>query len=98
MVVPNVFACAVDGLAHGLLNPDRCNGGGGDDVEHSYKHVQAVATDPWVINHGLTWDPAAAQIKDGLGNTTFATWEVTIPGQQITLTFGSATAGTAWLS
>ena len=61
----------------------------------SYKHVQAIPSSEWVIEHPLGFKPAVTVI-DSAGSVVYG--DVSYSGQTITIAFSAGFSGIAYLS
>ncbi len=63
----------------------------------SYIHTQNVATETWTINHGLQFIPNITVIDSG-GNVVEGSYNYSLDGNTVTLTFSVPFSGKAYLS
>jgi hypothetical protein len=79
-----------------LIERSGAGGGAGGEADKNYVHTQGAAAASWVIVHGLSKYPAVVVVDTG--------GSVVIPDvhydsvDQVTLTFGSATSGKAYVN
>ncbi len=86
----------------GFAGPQGPKGDKGDagEVQYeelSYVHVQSVASDTWVISHGLPFIPNITVI-DSARNVVEGSYAYSEDGSTVTLTFAGAFSGKAYLS
>jgi hypothetical protein len=69
--------------------------GGGE--ARAKTHIQSVAVTPWVITHGLSFQPAGVQIIESTGDPIVGAVDYPSPGL-VRITFDAPTSGVAYLS
>jgi hypothetical protein len=69
-------------------------GGGGGSASYTYK--QSAASDTWIINHNLGFNPSVT-VLDSAGTTVIGEIEYNTVNK-LTLKFSTAFSGTAYLS
>ena len=70
--------------------------GGGGSGNNSYVHTQSAASDNWVINHNLGYNPNVT-VLDSAGTQVIGEIEYNTINK-LTLKFSTAFSGTAYLS
>lgn len=97
-----VTETAVSVVEIGVMGPQGIQGEKGDTGDTgppggTYRHDQAVAANPWVIQHDLGYMPAGVYVEDSAG-TAYDVVPEHIDINSLTLTFLGATDGFALLS
>lgn len=68
------------------------------DAANGYVHVQSVATSVWTVQHNLGYRPGGITVEDSSGEDWIGFEVQHIDDNELTLTFGGAFGGVAYVS